>query len=101
MGPILHFLAHGGEMAALIKARDWNSSPLGPPEHWPELLKSTLQLVLRSNHPMLVWWGPGLIQFYNDAYRQTMDHERNPGALGQAGRDYWQEIWPARRPQID
>jgi PAS domain S-box-containing protein len=50
---------------------------------------------------MLVWWGPGLIQFYNDAYRQTMGHERHPGALGQAGRDYWQEIWPAVGPQID
>ncbi len=50
---------------------------------------------------MFIWWGPELIQFYNDAYRQTMGPERHPSALGQRGRDCWAEIWPIIGPQIE
>lgn len=50
---------------------------------------------------MFIWWGPDLIQFYNDAYRQTMGPERHPSALGQHGRDCWGEIWDIIGPQID
>jgi PAS domain S-box-containing protein len=49
---------------------------------------------------MFIWWGPELIQFYNDAYRQTMGPERHPGALGQRGRECWEEIWDIIGPQI-
>ena len=50
---------------------------------------------------MFIWWGPGLIQFYNDAYRQTMGPERHPSALGQGGRECWAEIWDIIGPQIE
>jgi DNA-binding NarL/FixJ family response regulator len=50
-------------MGALMRSHDWNATPLGPPEHWPWSLKSTLRLVLTSNHPMFIWWVPQLIQF--------------------------------------
>jgi PAS domain S-box-containing protein len=50
---------------------------------------------------MLIWWGPELIQFYNDAYRQTMGPERHPSALGQGGRECWAEIWHIIGPQIE
>jgi PAS domain S-box-containing protein len=50
---------------------------------------------------MFIWWGEELIQFYNDAYRQTMGPERHPSALGQRGRECWAEIWPAIGPQIE
>jgi PAS domain S-box-containing protein len=51
---------------------------------------------------MFLWWGPELIQFYNDAYRPSLG---NPGkhskALGQRGEDCWTEIWPIIKPLID
>src|SRR3954466_5897800 len=50
---------------------------------------------------MFIWWGPELIQFYNDAYRQTMGPERHPSALGQRGQECWAEIWPIIGPQIE
>src|SRR5215217_1688078 len=50
---------------------------------------------------MFIWWGSSLIQFYNDAYRQTMGPERHPSALGQPGRECWEEIWPIIGPQIE
>jgi PAS domain S-box-containing protein len=95
------FLAGGGEMGALMRGYDWAASPIGPPEVWPQSLRTAIRIVLNTNHPMFIWWGPELIQFYNDAYRQTMGPERHPSALGQRGRDCWAEIWPIIGPQID
>jgi PAS domain S-box-containing protein len=95
------FLAGGGEMGALMRAYDWSVSPLGKPETWPQSLRTALRILLNTNHPMFIWWGEGLIQFYNDAYRQTMGPERHPSALGQGGRECWAEIWDIIGPQIE
>jgi PAS fold len=95
------FLLGGGEMGALMRSYDWMKTPLGTPEEWPQSLKTAVRLLLTTQHPMFIWWGPELIQFYNDAYRQTMGPERHPSALGQRGRDCWQEIWDIIGPQIE
>jgi PAS domain S-box-containing protein len=95
------FLAGGGEMGALTRAYDWSASPLGKPETWPQSLRTALRILLNTNHPMFIWWGDELTQFYNDAYRQTMGPERHPSALGQGGRQCWAEIWPVIGPQIE
>jgi PAS domain S-box-containing protein len=95
------FLAGGGEMGALTRAYDWSASPLGKPETWPQSLRTAVRILLNTNHPMFIWWGPELIQFYNDAYRQTMGPEGHPGALGQGGRECWTEIWDIIGPQIE
>ncbi|CAN7336166.1 PAS domain-containing protein [Massilia sp. LjRoot122] len=95
------FLSGGGEMGALMRACDWSATPLGEPAGWPTALKTTLRLLLTSNHPMFIWWGPELIQFYNDAYRATLDTRRHPAALGQRGRACWEEAWPIIGPQIE
>lgn len=95
------FLSCRGELASLTQAFDWAATPLGPPGQWPDSLTTTLTIVLASNHLMFIWWGPDLIQFYNDAYRKTLGPERHPSALGQAGRECWQEIWPIIGPQIE
>ncbi len=95
------FLRSGGEMGTLTRDHDWTKTPLGPPATWPQSLKTAVRLLLSSQHPMFIWWGPELIQFYNDAYRQTMGPERHPSALGQRGRDCWGEIWDIIGPQIE
>ena len=88
-------------MGALTRAYDWSANPLGHPETWPQSLRTAVRILLNTNHPMFIWWGEELIQFYNDAYRQTMGPERHPSALGQRGRECWAEIWPAIGPQIE
>src|SRR5580698_8979456 len=95
------FLAGDGEMGALTRAHDWSGTPLGNPETWPQSLRTAVRILLNTNHPMFIWWGPELIQFYNDAYRQTMGPERHPSALGQRGRECWAEIWDIIGPQIE
>jgi PAS domain S-box-containing protein len=95
------FLAGGGEMGALMRAYDWSATPLGKPGTWPQSLRTALRILLNTNHPMFIWWGEDLIQFYNDAYRQTMGPERHPSALGQGGRECWAEIWDIIGQQIE
>ncbi|WP_188565025.1 hybrid sensor histidine kinase/response regulator [Undibacterium terreum] len=97
----LDFMNGGGELGELTRHHPWQHTPLGLPQTWPESLKTTLRLLLTSNHPMFIWWGQELTQFYNDAYRQTMGPERHPSALGQPGRDCWGEIWDIIGPQIE
>ena len=95
------FLQGPGEMAALIRGHDWASTPLGPPRNWSQTLKTAVRLLLSTQHPMFIWWGPDLIQFYNDAYRRSIGPERHPSAIGQKGRECWAEIWPIIGPQIE
>jgi len=101
LAAVSDFLARGGEMGALIRAHDWDSTPLGAPEGWPAPLRTALRLILNSGHPMYIWWGPELRCFYNDAYRRSIGSERHPGSLGQPGREVWDEIWDIIGPQID
>lgn len=95
------FLSGGGEMGALMRAHDWTATPLGAPDNWPQSLRTSIRILLNTNHPMFIWWGPELVQFYNDGYRRTMGPERHPSALGQRGRECWGEIWDIIGPQIE
>ncbi len=97
----LHFLADGGEMGELIRRYDWEATPLGPPRQWPVPLKTSIRLLLTSHHAMFIWWGPDLIQFYNDEYRKTLGPERHPAALGQPGHKCWSDAWHLLRPEIE
>jgi len=84
----------GGEMGELMRAFDWASTVVGPVEQWSQSLRTTVGILLHSRHPMFLWWGPDLIQFYNDGYRPSLGVDKHPLALGQAGRECWGEIWP-------
>jgi PAS domain S-box-containing protein len=90
-----------GEMAELTRQYHWENSSLGPISNWPQALLTTVNMMLSCPQPMFLWWGPKLIQFYNDGYRLSIRGDKHPKALGQAGRECWQEIWDVIGPQID
>lgn len=90
-----------GEMADLIRGFDWANTAVGPIESWPDTLLITVNMLLASKHPMFLWWGPELIQFYNDGYRPSIRGDRHPRALGQRAVECWPEIWPIIGPQIE
>jgi PAS domain S-box-containing protein len=92
---------HGsGEMGDLVRGFDWASTPLGPIEAWAEALVTTVNLMLGARHPLFLWWGEQLIQFYNDAYRPSLGGGKHPRALGQRGEECWREVWDSIGPQI-
>ena len=95
------FLAGGGEMGALLRAHDWTATPLGPPQNWPQALKTTVRIALTTRHPVFIFWGGAHICLYNDAYRALVGPEKHPAMLGSAGREVWGEIWDVIGPQIE
>ena len=80
-----------GPTATAANAYDWASSPLGPMEAWPQPLKTTAGIVLGSNIPMLIGWGPDLLVIHNDSYGELLG-DRRP-ALGRPLREVWSDIW--------
>ena len=94
------FLTGGGEMAAMIRAHDWSSSPLGPIERWPQSLRSIVSLMLASEFAMCLAWGPELGFLYNDHYARIM-HDKHPQALGQRFADVWADVWSDISPLVD
>src|SRR4249920_3500575 len=95
------FMSGGGEMGALMRARDWSSSSLGPPSSWSQSLRTVVRLMLNTGHPMYIFWGEAGACLYNDAYRLSIGPERHPGSLGRPAREVWDEIWDIIGPQIE
>ena len=94
------WLAGGGEMGERTRAFDWAATPLGPVGDWPQSLRTAVSIMLGCQYPLLIWWGPQLIHFYNDAYRPVLG-ARHPAALGRPGPEVWSEAWPVVGPQAD
>jgi PAS domain-containing protein len=90
-----------GEMADLTRTFDWDQTAIGPIARWPDVLLITVNTLLASPHPMFLWWGLDLVQFYNDGYRQCLRDDKHPRALGQKGKECWPEVWPTIGPQIE
>src|SRR5687768_8216396 len=87
-------------MTELVQAYDWSHTVLGPMDQWPASLKVAVGICLNSRFPMFVWWGPQLINIYNDAYIPVLG-KRHPSALGQPAQPTWREIWPVIGPQAE
>ena len=92
----------GGEMGERIRAFDWSKTALGPPETWPQNLKSAVAICLDSRMPIVIWWNKEqAIQFYNDAYISFLGPTKHPEFLGRSGRECWEEIWDRMGPLWD
>src|SRR5687768_14279024 len=85
-------------MAARVRAFDWAATPLGPLESWPQALRIAVGICLSSRFPMFVWWGPQLVNIYNDAYIPVLG-AKHPEALGAPAQPTWREIWDVVGPQ--
>lgn len=81
----------GGETGGLLRQFDWASSPLGPPQSWPQSLKTAVRIMMTSRQPMWVGWGNELIYLYNDAYFDIIGG-KHPAALGRPVLEVWPEL---------
>ncbi|WP_338874771.1 ATP-binding protein [Spirosoma sp. SC4-14] len=87
------FLSSEGEMGERLRAIDWSKTPLGPIDQWPQSLKTSVNLMLNSQHPMWIGWGPDITFLYNDAYIPVLSLAKHPRVLGQPAAQVWAEIW--------
>ena len=81
------------EMSRRVAEYDWSSTPVGPIASWPTSLKNTVNLMLSSQHPMWIGWGPEMTFLYNDAYISVLSLAKHPWALGRRTSEVWAEIW--------
>jgi PAS domain S-box-containing protein len=78
-------------MSALIGAKDWSNTILGPADRWPSTLTLMLNAILASGFPMAIRWGPDLVMLYNDGYRPILG-DKHSWALGSPFREVWPEV---------
>lgn len=96
----LSFLAGGGEMGALIRGYDWAATPLGAPHSWPASLRTLVQVMLTSQQPMFIAWGPSRTMLYNDGYAPMLAN-KHPWALGRMFAEVWADILDSVGPIMD
>jgi PAS domain S-box-containing protein len=89
-----------GEMADLVRAYDWSSTPLGPIESWSKELVTIVNLTLCSPSPARTMWGSDFILIYNDAYR-PIPGPRHPAALGKPAKLVYPESWHVVGPLLE
>ena len=94
------FFPGQSEMAQRMRSFDWSRSELGPPETWPQNLKTSVRIILTSQHPMFVWWGERLFNLYNDGYAAFLC-AKHPAALSQPASAVWPEIWEQVGPRAE
>ena len=100
-GPIPSERIHGsGPTASRVREFDWASTPLGPIVSWSETLLATVNLMLSNRFGCNIFWGPELIQVYNDAYAIFLG-EKESKALGQRADVCWSEAWEFLAPQVE
>jgi PAS domain S-box-containing protein len=99
-GNTLNFLSPGGEMGERIRQFDWSANPLGVPSSWPSELRTLVQVMLTSQQPMFIAWGPSRIMLYNDGYA-PMCANRHPWALGRPFGEVWADIIQDVGPIMD
>lgn len=100
MNQPLHFLQGGGPAGALLRGHAWDATPLGPPAGWPEALKTLVAIMLGSNQPMHICWGPGRTLVYNSAYTTVLG-SKHPAALGRDFLEVWGEIRGELEPLVE
>ncbi|MEO6954393.1 MAG: ATP-binding protein [Polyangia bacterium] len=101
MNDLANLFPGGGEAGSLVRATDWSKTALGEPARWHTTLKGLVRVMLHARQPMLLWWGPELVQLYNDAILPSFGQGRHPTAMGQRARDCWTETWPVIGAQIE
>lgn len=96
------FLSGGGEMGKIIQEFDWAGTSVGQIHSWPQSLRTSLSIILKSKFPMVVLWGADYSFFYNDAYRPTLGNDnKHPHVLGKPASSIWSESWEAVRPMLE
>ena len=99
-GSGVDLLAGSGEVRALMRARDWDATPLGSPGRWPSTLRAVIRVMLTLSFRDVDGLGAGGdVPFCNDAYLPTVGVKRD-WVIGSRSDKVWAEIWPDIGPRI-
>lgn len=95
-------LKNQSDAQTAIHSIDWTNHPLGSPANWPASLRISLNTVLDSEIPMLLFWQSEYYCFYNDAFIESLDTtNKHPGAMGKKAEEVWKESWTDIKHIVD
>jgi signal transduction histidine kinase len=83
----------GGIAGETLRGLDWSKTALGPVQSWPTSLKTVVRTMLHTRQATCLFWGPELINLYNDGFIPLLG-EKHPAAMGERARDCWRDAWP-------
>lgn len=96
------FLSGGGEMGKLVRSKYLSETKLGKPNNWSQSLQITLGIVLNSTVPMILYWGPDFLFFYNDACNVCLKiNGQYPDILGLPAKNILNKKWPVSKLMLD
>lgn len=98
---IVHWPNTAGEMADRIRTHEWEATPLGPIDTWPQALITAVGILLALNEPTALAWGPELIILYNDAYVRFFGGREQVAALGMGVPAARPELWSMIGPDYE
>jgi PAS domain S-box-containing protein len=87
-------------MGHRIRLHDWSATSLGPLVSWSQSLRTIVDLMIGSRHPVFIVWGADLTLLYNDSLAPILG-SRHPAALGRPFREIWPESWDRYRSSIE
>lgn len=87
------------ELNQRISAMDWSATPLGHRSTWSQALSTLVELILASNQPMHLVWGPQHTLIYNAAFAPILAR-KHPAAMGLSFFDVWEEIRQEITPYV-
>ncbi len=88
-----------GHLGPAYEAVDWAHTPLGPVSSWSDTLVSTVGLMMHSQFPVTLLWGPEFALIYNAAYVELIG-DKHPTALGRPAREVFPEVWDVIGPML-
>ncbi len=100
LGELATVFASSGAMAELLAGTDWSATSLGPPETWPQSLRSAASICLGAEYPIAIYWGEDLSLLYNEAWSE-IPGDRHPWALGRPAAEVWPDIWHLVGPEFE
>lgn len=98
--PVQNWPPGGGDVAGLLRGRDWAGTPLGHPQDWPERLKAVVEMMLESPLCNTLVCGPRRLLLYNDAAARLYG-DRHPGVFGLPLEEAFPDSFPAVRALYD
>ncbi len=101
MNTLFSFFQGGGEMGLQFCSHDWHGTALGPPEEWPQSLRTVVRLALNARRPAFIFWGPESFCLYNEAYRAAVAEGKHSNILGQPASQVLGELWAVLGPRIE
>ncbi|GAB6194867.1 PAS domain-containing protein [Lysobacter xanthus] len=86
--------------AERYRAFDWSRTPLGAIDDWDLALRTLVPVMLASNQPMFIAWGPQRTLLYNAPYAELLGN-KHPDAFGRDFLEVWHEIRGDLTPLVE